>query len=280
MLIKLIRRDFSYTWREFAGLTLAFILTAIFGIAAAAADNSFYNESLFAGISILAIIGVSIATVIISIACQFRLFQRNIYTNEGYLTMSLPVNPYQLILSKLIVGTFWIVFVIIAITAISTVSAQILLDIFYKDTPYEFSLWTGWRNLDRMYHITENWSPSIGLSAIIWLVSIPCGILHLDLSCAIAHLPQFRRFRIIVGILAFFGISIATSYITRALRMLLDIFVDIDANVYISSYDMIYNPPVGMLNTALLCTIFLQLIVGAVLYLATVYMVTKRLELE
>ena len=40
---------------------------------------------------------------------KIKIFNKNIYSAEGYLTMTLPVTETQIVASKLIVSTGWIV---------------------------------------------------------------------------------------------------------------------------------------------------------------------------
>ena len=105
MLTKLIKYDIRSTWRDFAGVYLSIILGVLI---TPQLFNRFNNEivNLIAGFMAT---GIVIATIVVMISMLFRIFNTNVFSKEGYLTMTLPVTSKQIVVSKLIVSTMWIV---------------------------------------------------------------------------------------------------------------------------------------------------------------------------
>ncbi|OEF97175.1 hypothetical protein [Desulfuribacillus alkaliarsenatis] len=99
MLGKLIKLDIQFAYRKF--LTMAAILIA-FGIVM----PYLYDTVVQAGVAF--VFSVSLFTV--GVMCVWLIlqhFKRNLFGDEGYLMFSLPVKPYQLLLSKLITTVLW-----------------------------------------------------------------------------------------------------------------------------------------------------------------------------
>ena len=69
------------------------------------------GSSLMLGFSILAII----SAIFVAFFLIYQRYYRSMFTDEGYLTFTLPVKPNQILFSKIFVGVIWAI-----ITAIST----------------------------------------------------------------------------------------------------------------------------------------------------------------
>lgn len=66
-----------------------------------------FAESLLLGITIFAFAIIIIGLLISTFFLVVSRFYKNIYGRQGYLTMTLPVNSHQLILSKLVAALIW-----------------------------------------------------------------------------------------------------------------------------------------------------------------------------
>lgn len=106
MLGKLIKHEFKAISKILGILHIALFLTTIMGIIAInlSKNKSFeYISGLTLFLYILILIAVAVAVMIYLVVR----FYRNLFTDEGYLMNTLPVKPYELILSKLIVSFVW-----------------------------------------------------------------------------------------------------------------------------------------------------------------------------
>lgn len=102
MLIKSIKHDLMATYRDFVGIYVALLVAAIIGPFVVQANNSVINT-----MAILAMFGLTVATLVITFLTIIRLYNRRMFSNEGYLTMTLPVKTYITIISKVITGMIW-----------------------------------------------------------------------------------------------------------------------------------------------------------------------------
>ena len=105
MLGKLIKYDIQSTWRKFATVYLSILLgVLIVPFVLNNVNNSFINM-----IAVSIAVAIVIATAVVMISNLFKIYSVNVFSKQGYLTMTLPVKSTQLVFSKLLVSSMWIV---------------------------------------------------------------------------------------------------------------------------------------------------------------------------
>jgi hypothetical protein len=102
MLIKCIKHDLLATYREFTGLYLALLVLALVG---PFIINS--RVDFLIGILFLGMFGVVIATLVVTFLTIIRLYSRRLFSDEGYLTLTLPVKTTDTVISKVATGVIW-----------------------------------------------------------------------------------------------------------------------------------------------------------------------------
>lgn len=102
MLIKSIKHDIMATYRDFTGIYVALLVAALIGPLILQTGNDIINS-----IVMLALAGIFFTTLVITFLTIIRLFNRRLFSNEGYLTLTLPVKTHTTIISKIITGLIW-----------------------------------------------------------------------------------------------------------------------------------------------------------------------------
>lgn len=125
MLGKLLKYEFRATGRVMLPVMLALlILAACANVSIRLLEDA---QALFLrtlGGVFLGLFTVGIfAAGILSLVLMIRRFYKNLLTDEGYLTFTLPVNVHGLIWSKLIVAAIWMIVTVIAIILASCIAA-------------------------------------------------------------------------------------------------------------------------------------------------------------
>jgi len=192
MLKKLIKYDFRSTWREFAAIYLAILLgVTLFPIIGRTISSNAINA--FIGIIAFAII---VAVIVVTIGSLFKIYNKNVFSNEGYLTMTLPVNETQIVLSKLIVSSFWLLLT----GVVSALGLLIFISIMSPEAISEMlqALRMLFAQVD-----AQGWLALV-MAAIFVLASTLQEVAKLFMSCTVAHLKQLNRFRVPAGILSYF----------------------------------------------------------------------------
>ncbi len=127
MLGKLLKHEFIATKRlylpiYFATLVLALAVNGFYAI-----QNKFFDsDSSFSLISTVFLTFFTVVFILVLLCCAMSgtiislyRFYKNVFTDEGYLTNTLPVKPISILVSKLITGIVWsIAGIIVLILAI------------------------------------------------------------------------------------------------------------------------------------------------------------------
>lgn len=107
MLGKLIKNDFKASAHSMLGIYL--VAFAVFAATAVAYKTDENSATTIQGILTAVLIFVSFAILIIPIFQILTYFNKSLYSNQGYLSYTLPVKSESLLLSKAIVSFSWIV---------------------------------------------------------------------------------------------------------------------------------------------------------------------------
>lgn len=250
MLWKLLKYDFRSMWKQFAiawpaalvlGLINRFTLDGRFSTSDVGGVTSVIMISLF--------VGVLFAMFVVSMVFILTRFYRGLLGDEGYLMHTLPVQSWQLVLSKLICA--------LAVSILNGVVAVLAMVLMVPVDWTELLHWRVWKFL--LQGIIEQ--PDFALYLVELCVVIAAGlaaaITMCYLSMAIGHL--FHRRRVLMSVVAFFALDIAASLLGS-----LDIWPEINLEGHS-----------GMWLAALIC-----LIPAILMFLGTSYILKNHLNLD
>lgn len=198
MLKKLLKYDLQANLKIYILVWPALIALALLNRLGLTTDLEGTVGNLFVGTTtalfVLAVIAANILSFVISIIRYYS----GLLKQEGYLMFTLPVKPWQLILSK---------FVTAILTIVVTMGLSFLCCIFVFDGVegmLEF-IKGFWKTLN------IETGPTMVLTCLILFVSICDGILQIYTACAIGH--QFRKHRVLMSVVAYYAIYIALEII-------------------------------------------------------------------
>ena len=275
MLKKLFKYEWKYCWKVPATINLCLIIMTLVGIVSLISpfwtlDYAIIDVLMFTAISLyyLSIIAGSIA---VSVYIAVR-YYKNVYTDEGYLTNTLPVTPRQIILSKLFVSTIWSFITSIVITI------SVFLLIHCALISYE--------NVNIFSEMANVWSEfvilcedELGLSLTSFLVAI---LLSLIISPIFSILMMYSS--IALGQL-FTKHKIAGAVIWYIIQyMIIQTVTSLIMNVplFFGLMEADYNniSPMSIINPIMYGSILLTLAATVGLYFITEYMLKKKLNLD
>ena len=214
----------------------------------------------------LVIMGIFFMTVFIIISR----YSSSIYGNEGYLTNTLPLNPSQIILAKLINFLIWILISYFIIF----VSLFILFpfDFFLRNVIYEPEFYEGLKKLTKLI-FSSKYGFLFALQFIYNFFSHIQNILMLFLSVAIANL--FKSYKVVAGVIAFFLISTVFSFIASIISF------SVMENVNLFEMYGEFNPIVyNSLKNANIMSIIYSIVSSIVLFFIIHYLHKHNLNLE
>jgi hypothetical protein len=259
MLRKLLKYDLRANIKIFLFVWPAIVVFAILERLAIQADlPSRLSSALISTTSVLYVLAV-VAACVFALVISVMRFYSGLLRDEGYLMFTLPVRPWQLILSKFL-------------TALLTLAVTIVLSV--ASTMFLFTGISG--VIEKMYGFYLSMHEYFGtvsmvLYALMIFLALCTEILQIYLACAIGHLA--KRKRILFSVLAYYGIKVALQVISVNVlifsvssRRILALFANMTAYTF---------------STVLfggLCVIFAAL--SAVFFFVTEYILRNRLNLE
>lgn len=288
MLKKLLKHEFIATRRfflpvyaGFAGLLVLDRLSMVLRDALRD-QGGFLNtlSSLLGGIliaaSVLAIIALALAPLIYSIVR----FRRNLLSDEGYLSFTLPVTPAQHLWAKLLTTVVWGI-----VTLIVAIACGILFFLTVEPTETCKVLEAIGGAIPRAYKIIHGWAivlPIVFLLAI--LTQFGNNILSLYSAMSIGQSASKHKVLTAVGV--FFGITAAETAVLEvlgvgALTLFGEAWVEkMEQTSNMAAITVTDSFPFRFVFGILLVAILWNVLMGVLHFFLSRYFLTKKLNLS
>lgn len=277
MILKLFKYDFMNIGKKLIPFYIAALVIGVINriLLLTSTISSIENENNFMAIFGSPLLYFAYFVVIIGIFCMtvFVIISRynsSIYGNEGYLTNTLPLKPYQIIWAKLINFLIWIFISYFIIF----VSLFILFpfDFFVRNIIEQPDFYKDLNHMTK-YILSSKYTPIFILQLVYNFFSHIQNILMLFLSIAIANL--FKSYKVVAGVIAFFLISTIFSFIGSSLTFSLVKDVNL-TEIYDEISPFFYN----LLKNANILSIVYSIISSAILFYTIHYLHIHNLDLE
>lgn len=223
-------------------------------------------DSVTATTTILYVLGI-MAMFVISIAIIVVRFYRHIFSGEGYLTLSLPVKPYQHIICKLVCAYIAIIvgfIVTILSIAVLLIGNPVVIDVFREIFSSIKELMSLCGTLHSILYIIE----------FALMVIIAPIFMILMFYCAIAIGQNFKS-RIGGAVLAYVILYMINQAISSIFSVLLIIPI-----ASVDDYSIFNMSFTGFIHCAFIGSIVISLASIVAYFFITKYMMTKKLNLE
>ena len=243
MFWNLVRYEFKNVNKWYLALYGAVLaLSALIGIQARSYNDIPIKESQPILLIFLALVfgGLMITLGISTLILIIRRFKGSVYDRQGYLTLTLPVSEHQIILAKLLGAFIWS----LISSAVLVLSIYIILVIIEPNSV----------NFLAFKDLFQQYLDSIGLYLISFILSTISGILCIYLAISIGQL--FNEYRTALAVLAYIVIHVVLGFSNLFLN-------------FGSHYNMM-----------LTYEIFKDLILIAVFYLGTYYILRNKVNLQ
>ena len=243
MFWNLVRYEFKNVNKWYLALYGAVLaLSALIGIQARTYNDIPIKESQPILLVFLALVfgGLMITLGISTLILIIRRFKGSVYDRQGYLTLTLPVSEHQIILAKLLGAFIWS----LISSAVLVLSIYIIL-VIIEPNSVDF---LAFKDLFQQY------LDSISLSLISFILSTVASILCIYLAISIGQL--FNEYRTALAVLAYIVIHVVLGFS--------DLFLNFGSHY----------------NMMLTYEIFKDLILIAVFYLGTYYILRNKVNLQ
>lgn len=278
MLGKLLKHEWKESWK------IPVVLIGILWILAAMAGLTFISpmwQSELAGLNILmvlvimafyfSIIGVSIG-IMLYMAIRFY---KNMFTDEGYLTHTLPVSTHELLLSKIMVMSAWI-FLSMAAIVVSLLIFSCLAAVFLMPEGHSFANLL--RDLNRLVHefilyLDKGVMSFIGSLLFLVVVSIISGTMMIVGSISIGQMV--KKHKILGSVGAYFALSTVIQIVSTVVLIPLMFHWSRRYETYTSA-DNVFQ----IMAPMYLLIGILSLGISAGLYFLSEFLIRKKLNLD
>ncbi len=202
MIAKLIKHDLKAVLPDFYGIYLALIVLSILGPLVLRVSQDWLIIIYF-----LIIVGTLIAVGVITFVAFVNLFNKRLFSHQGYLNLTLPVSTTSLLASKIITGM-----IISIITGIVTfisfiVFALIITLLSFGDLSRLVPIWDAIKDSGILWELGR-----------VYIALTPLGLANMAYSLTLllfvitfVHTSYVRKNRLLVGIILYVGIALLIS---------------------------------------------------------------------
>ena len=287
MLGKLIKHEWKSTCKVGCLMLLILLVVTFFGWLswqtpmwqAIGNETAVVNTSIWDIFSIfmMMIYMVMLVGVIYGIMIYLGVhFFKTMYTDQGYLTHTLPVTKHQILGSKILVSGLWYMIIMIAVYV-----SMILwfLSLASLMIPEGYSLAGAWKEIAPELGIAlENFKTelgwdlrSTGIYILVYTLIAPfSGLTILFGSITLGQL--FHKARVIMAIVCYIGMSVLLSLFSSVFQSFnfVNVFTDLAEEMAFGKY----------MNGILGFTMVTSLIMAVILYFVSHYIISKKLNME
>ncbi|MCI9144209.1 MAG: hypothetical protein HFH87_16580 [Lachnospiraceae bacterium] len=278
MLGKLIRHEWKETYKMGCLLLFVVTLVTLFGWLAfqtpmwkslSSGGSSFSWVDIFSILTlmmyVMMLVGINYG---ITIYLGIRFYQ-TMYTDQGYLTHTLPVTKHQLLFGKILVSGLWLFFLMLSMYLSLFILGVSMVSLF---VPQGYSLASLWREMGFSFgEMLELIGEEMDFNAIRWLVTLllttvlsPFATVTI-LFGAISIGQLFNKHRALMAILSYIGIMVATNIISSVVRSIVMV-----SGMTAGSY----------LNGTLDSTLIINLLLAVGLYFVSWHVTSNRLNMQ
>ena len=275
MLGKLLKHEFKATARTMLpmfGVVLVLSLLANLSFTRIADTDSGALDILF-GLFIVAFFLGLFTMGVMAMVVMIQRFYKNVLGDEGYLTLTLPVNVHEIVWSKLIVSFVW--FLATGLIAIAAVFVAVFT-LTYTEFGEMFRSMPSFSEMLRLFFEKTAITPwqltgAIAQFAAMIILSSLTACLHFYAAMALGH--SFSNNKVLLSVVFFIAISFFFSFVSS----LLGIFADgLAMTVTVEAGSSV----MATLQELSLGSMIYTLIEGVILYLLTTYCLKNRLNLS
>ncbi len=273
-MLKLIKHELIATYRNYMTIFVGVLALSILG----GLSNLIADEELVSVFAILAFSAFAIGGMVILLIQSIKMYTSDLYSARGYLNLTLPVPTWKLLLSKIIVMILWYIITFIVFCLAFFVFALITtLTYNYIITIQDI--------VDAIKGIFEYLKLPWDVY-VLWIIasftSLFSTISLVGLAATLVSTGRIRKFKWAVAVVIYFFFSYLITFARHALSKLLKISYDPTTFSGLGNLFSIYGLSAFAtdFNAQTWLSICLNLLVGLIAFIATVWLVDNKIEIE
>lgn len=256
MLIKLIKHELKTTYKLILLLNFFVLIASVIGglLITLLTYNLYFPIILYWVFTLFYIVIIWSAVLGTQIYLALH-FYRSCFSNEGYLTFTLPTTPAKIFSSKLIVGVLWTIFntLVILVCLTFTLFIPMFQGITWSEIPAALT------------YLGFNQSTGIAL-VFAYLIGIISNLLLIYFSLCIGQTAT--KHRILTSVLCY-GLTFTVIQIMQALCTYIN-----------SSYFTMNNFSIAVMNNLFSSSTIISMATALILYVLSISILNKNLNLK
>lgn len=207
MLKKLLKYDWKFFWKVPTAINAFLGVITLVGIVSLLTPiwelNSNLLEALMVMLLLLYYVALFAGSIGVSAYIAVR-YYKNIYTDEGYLTNTLPVTARQIVLSKTIIGTVWVIITGLVVI-LSIISLVFVAGLSYGDVNIFAEFSNSWAQFGA--EIEQQLGMSLGAFILLLLFAMLAGSIFsiMMMYSAIALGQLFSKHKVAGAVIWYIG---------------------------------------------------------------------------
>lgn len=269
MVKKLYKHELLAYMRSILPINLILIAVAVFTRVVQFFESDTATYNIIFGSSVFVFVISIIVSLVLSFIMGIKRFYTNLFTNEGYLTLTLPVTPAQHVLVKFTVATAAIVFnVIMILTSLLIVTSGEVCSEIFKALGYILSGAYGELGFNLIFYIIETLILGIVYVATSYLLFYACISIgqRAKKNRVAAAVGVYFIYYAILQVLSTIGIIIINAFSDKLPFEAIGRFID--------------NHPEGFVHIFLCGAIVITALVGFAYFMISKYIIKKKLNIE
>ncbi|MBE6933128.1 MAG: hypothetical protein E7464_07105 [Ruminococcaceae bacterium] len=275
MLSKCLKHEFRATYALILPILLGVLvfsgITGLTSTALYSADSPTVLEIIAVFAQLIFNIMVGAASIGVTIVCVLR-YWRSFHSDEGYLTMTMPVSTHTHIFSKLIVAEIWLLVTVLVLYLASIIAnVGLFQEVFSAVEDVEMA-----GIADEVVDIAEMRQVFLFLllCLIILVVSPAAGLLQMYAAISLGH--SFNKYKKLLSVVFIYVFNqvLGILYFIPMLLLLVKAF----ENEAIFFAD--FNTVMSGMNIFMVVLLVLSILQGVGFYFMTHYFLNKKLNLQ
>ena len=277
MMLKLLKNDFIST-----GRIMGVIYLIVAGVSAGTLISHYAKPSeemtVVEALGIALLLLVSLCLFVLTVVFVLSDFQKSLYGEQGYLTFTLPVKSWMILASKVIVSAVWFVVALAALLASLWVTIVVLKEEVLGD------------NYDLIMGVLEQVSTvnvssvivSLVARIILYFIQFAFFTITVFFTSTVANTRHFQKKNIFWTIVLFVPIAGAVTKFAEFInsKIVFALFF-IEGKLSLVTDNLEYLRHQANGNTPVdIASIFVYLILGAVIFFATHYIMSKKVNIR
>lgn len=277
MMLKVLKNDFISTGR-IMGIIYLVVAVVSGGTLLSNHLNKMATASVTEVLGIAVLLVISLCLFVLTVVIVLNDFQKSLYSDQGYLTFTLPVKSWMILGSKVIVSAVWFVIALVALLGSLWVTMVVLKEEILGEN---YDLVMGMLSQISTVNIPAI-IVSLFVNILIYFVQFAFFTITVFFTSTISNTRHFQKKPMMWTIIFFVPIAYVTTKIADFInsKIVFALFF-VDDKLSLVTNNLEYAKLAAAGNSPIdIASVFVYLLLGIGLFFATHYIMSKKVNIR